>query len=160
MRQLANTPGNGCEQQAFWREKRWACLILVWSLLGCSNKTAVQTLNSTETKLTKIGMAYNSACNRLGRAPDGIEEIKQDFKGGFSDDLLRSPNDGQDFVILWGVDYNSLPPRPSDPFTIGIYEKTGVSGKRYVLRFPLGVVVMTEADFRKASFPPGHQPPP
>ena len=50
------------------------------------------------------------ASHRLERAPKSFEEIKPDLDGPVSDDLLRSPNDGEPFVILWGVDFVRLPP--------------------------------------------------
>jgi hypothetical protein len=138
--------------------KHYPLLLFMLGTFGCSEQKPVHTLNPTEERLTKIGKAYNQACFRLGRPPRNVEEIKPDIDGGFSDDLLRSPNDEQEFVIIWGVDYNRLPPRPNDPFTVGAYEKVGVGGQRYVLRFPLGVQLMTDEAFGRAAFPPGHTP--
>lgn len=73
--------------------------------------------------------------------------------------MLRSANDGEPFVILWGVDCNKLSSERKDPFTVAAYEKRGANGTRYVLRFPLSVVAMTDAEFQRAVFPPGHEPP-
>jgi hypothetical protein len=58
------------------------------------------------------------------------------------------------------VDFDKLPTRPDNPYVVGVYEKKGVDGKRYVLRFPLGVKVMTDEQWKKAVFPPGYPPPP
>ena len=71
---------------------------------------------------------------------------------------MISPRNGEPFVIIWGVDYDALPVGP-DPFTVAAYEKKGVDGKRYVLRFPPRVELMSDAELGKAVFPAGHQPP-
>lgn len=129
------------------------------SLTGCSGKRSEPSFSAAEDRLYTIGKAYIQASSQLNRGPKSYEEIQSFVPGNASQDLLNSPNDGEPFVILWGVDFNKLPPG-KDPFYVGAYEKTGSGGKRVVLRFPIGVVSMTEAEFRAAVFPPGHQPPP
>ena len=104
-------------------------------------------------------MAYINATNHLGHAPKGLAEIQKYFDGGYTDEVVRSPNDGEEFVILWGIDYNKLPPRRDDPFTVAAYEKHSTGGKDYVLRIPTQVVLMTDAELAKAVFPPGYNPP-
>ena len=142
----------------FWT---WIGLLVgVLALEGCSKTGKVEApLNPTEENLQKIGKAHVQSCYRLGRPPKDIEELKPSFEGEFSNDLLRSPNDGEDFVIIWNIDFNKLPPNENDPFTVGAYEKRGTGGKRYVLRFPTSVVRLTDEEFSKAVFPPGHAPP-
>jgi hypothetical protein len=112
-----------------------------------------------EARLLQIGRAYTQACYRLNRAPKNFEEIKPNICGEIPPDLLRSPNDGQDFVIMWGVNYNELPPAGNDPFIIAAYEQTSTSGKRFVLRYPFSVVQLTDAEFQQAVFPPGFERP-
>ena len=92
-------------------------------------------------------------------APNGLTEIRPYLDAGGADDVARSPNDGEEFVILWGVEYNKLVPRREDPFTVAAYEKHGANGKRYVLRVPTQVMLMTDEEFAKAVFPPGYKPP-
>jgi hypothetical protein len=134
--------------------------LLFFTVVGCSSKhTNQQPLSETEERLYTIGKAYIQASAQLNRGPKTISEIKSFLPADAPGDLLRSPNDGEEFVILWGVDFNKLPPVDADPFYIGAYEKTGKSGKRYVLRFPIGVVSMTDEEFKAAKFPPGHKPP-
>jgi hypothetical protein len=139
--------------------KRFIVLLGLLGFIGCSNKGADRQLDATEERLLKVGQAYIKANYRLQRAPKNADEIKANWEGEFSDDVLRSPNDGEPFVILWGVDFATLPPGPKDPFTVGGYEKTGTGGKRYVLRFPIQVVPMTDDELRQAVFPPGHKAP-
>jgi hypothetical protein len=128
-------------------------------MFGCSHKAVDQPQSPTEERLYIFGKAYLQASAQLGRGPKNVAEIKNYLPGNAPSDLLRSPNDGEEFVILWGVDFNKLPPG-QDPFYVGAYEKNGVGGKRYVLRFPIGVVSMTDAELKAAVFPPGRSPPP
>jgi hypothetical protein len=137
---------------------RWIVLIAI-GLTGCKGGRATSR-NPTEERLYKIGKAYNDTCFRLQRPPENLEDIKPDIPGGFSDEVLISPNDGEKFVILWGVDFPTLPPASrQEPFTVAGYESKGVNGTRYVLRFPLSIAKLNDEDFHKAVFPPGHRPP-
>jgi hypothetical protein len=129
------------------------------ALAGCSGGRIDNPLTPTEERLYRIGKAYIQACHRLGRAPREAGEIRPCVEGDVPDDWLRSPGDGAEFVILWGVDYARLPPARDDPLTVGAYEKAGTAGRRHVLRFPLGVALLTDEELRKAVFPPGHKPP-
>jgi hypothetical protein len=128
-------------------------------LLGCSGN-GDRPRNPTEERLLEIGGAYVNAATRLGRAPRNFDDLKPNLENGATADFLRSPNDGEPFVVLWGVDFRKLPPGKDDPFTVAAYEKNGVDGKRYVLRFPPSVAHLTDEDLQRAAFPPGHKPPP
>jgi hypothetical protein len=138
----------------------WLHVVLaaVVGLAGCSRKVD-RPLPAAEQRLLDIGTAYLNAINRLKRPPRGFDDLKPSLQPGATEDYLRSPGDGEPFVIFWGIDYHKLPPGPVDPFTVAAYEKKGVEGKRYVLRFPRSVVQMTDEELRKAVFPSGHSPP-
>jgi len=138
----------------------WVSTLLVFGTApGCSRSSSTApSLSPAEDRLYTIGKAYIQANSKLGRGAKNFAEIKSFLPSDAPDDLLRSPNDGEEFVILWGVDFNKLPPG-ADPYYVGAYEKTGTGGKRYVLRFPIGVASMTDAELRAAVFPPGHSPP-
>jgi hypothetical protein len=127
------------------------------ALVGCS-RNVDRPYAATEDRLVNIGKAYLKAAYE-GKAPSGFEDIKPYLEGDVTEDYLRSPGDGEPFVIIWGVNYHTLPPGKGDPFTVAAYEKKGVNGKRYVLRFPLRVESMTDEQLRKAIFPPGQSPP-
>jgi hypothetical protein len=142
----------------YWKRFPLVVLTSTLGLIGCS-RNADRTLNAGEERLLTISNAYLRAADKLGRAPKGFEEIKPYLDGKDSEEILVSPNDGENFVIIWGVDYHRLPPPKENPFTVGGYEKTGKGGKRYVLRYPRSVVLMTDEELRKAAFPPGHKPP-
>jgi len=133
--------------------------LAIGGMFGCSQKAVDQRQSPTEERLQTLGKAYIQANAQLGRGAKNFAEIKPYLPSNAPDDLLRSADDGEEFVILWGVDFNKLPPS-ADPYFVGAYEKTGAGGKRYVLRFPIGVVSMTDAELKAAAFPPGHKPPP
>jgi hypothetical protein len=135
-------------------------LLVLLTLAGCSGTGADRPLDPTEERLFKIGNAYLAATTRLKRPPKNADELKPSLEGGADADALRSPRDGQPFVIIWGVDFNRLPPGRDDIYTVAAYEQRGADGKRYVLHFPRGVVLLTDEELRKAAFPPGHKPPP
>ncbi len=122
----------------------WPVFLALLMLSGCSHGGDAHPLVPVEERLLKIALAYTNATNHLGHAPRGLAEIRPYFDGGVADDVARSPNDGEEFVVLWGVDYNTLPPRRDDPYTVAAYEKRGVAGKRYVLRIPTQVLLMTD----------------
>jgi len=138
---------------------RWLVIgILIGFPIGCSSKPGDRPLSETEERLYTLGKAYIQASAKLNRGPKDFSEIQTFLPSDSSSDLLRSPSDGQEFVILWGVDFNKLP-AGANPYYIGAYEKTGKDGKRYVLRFPIGVITMTDDELKAANFPPGHKPP-
>ena len=139
--------------------KKWLALALGVLCLGGCGKGGGKTRNPTEERLYKIGKAYRDTCFRLETAPKSFDEIKPSLEGDIPEDLLVSPNDGQAFVIIWGVNVNNLVPSRNNPFTVIGYERIGVDGTRYVLRAPLGIVKMTDEEFEKANFPPGHRAP-
>jgi hypothetical protein len=138
--------------------KHWLILIVgALVLTGCGRR--VSTRNAAEDRLYRIGKAYIQSCYRLERGPENFNEIRPNIEGEVPDDLLVSPSDGENFVILWGIDFSQLPSPAKDPFIVGGYEKKGVGGWRYVLRFPLQTSKMTDEAFRAANFPPGHKAP-
>jgi hypothetical protein len=141
--------------RADWFQK--SGLLVVALALGCSGGPVDHPRDPAQERLARIGRAYLAACKRLDRAPKDISELKPELKDE-PDDVLRSPTDRSEFVITWGVDFRKLQPRPGDPFTVVAYEQTGADGERYVLRIPFSVVLMTNDEFAKASFPPGHRP--
>ena len=139
--------------------KAMAVGLAIGLAIGCSGKPTDKRLSETEDRLYTLGKAYIQASSDLKRGPKEFSEIKSYLPANAPNDLLRSPNDGEDFVILWGVDFNKLPVG-ADPYYVGAYEKNGKNGKRFVLRFPIGVLSMTDAELKSAGFPPGYQPPP
>ncbi|HEY7155179.1 MAG TPA: hypothetical protein VH575_14550 [Gemmataceae bacterium] len=88
---------------------------------------------------------------KIGHPPRSEDELKRCFKEigetGDPDQVLRSPRDGEPYVILYG------PPLDADARDVILaYEKNGAEGKRYVLTQARRVQVMTDGEFAAAKF--------
>src|SRR5262245_17614920 len=125
-----------------------ATLALGLLIAGCSSKPADVGSGEDETEhLARIGRAYDAATKRLNRPPADVEQLKP-FLREFGDPeaALRSPRDGQPYVIVFGA--NIRKPFQMPP-PIYAHEKEGVDGKRFVLTV-MGVIQMTDEEFAKA----------
>jgi hypothetical protein len=136
-------------------------LLCSWAVLaGCSSSsptTVLARLDPTQEKLIKIKLAYSHFLSEKGTPPRSAEDLRPLLASGGDnpDDILRSSRDAQPFVICWGVDINAkLPWAKTVP--VLAYEKEGVGGSRYVLTAVRSIGLMSEQEFREASFPPGH----
>jgi hypothetical protein len=128
-----------------------ACLTV-----GCQSGSTDKTgeVNPSDNNLATIGRMYSAAEQKLGRPPNSADELKPFVPEGTAiGTLLVSPNDNQPYVIVWGTRLNSTP----DQSMVLAYERTGANGYRRVLT-PAGTMMLANADFNKASFPPGHKP--
>jgi hypothetical protein len=127
----------------------------VAGLAGCGPRVVVkETSDHGGDNLFALSRAYTAAQQKLGRPPRGVEDLKAVAKdSGDLDRLLVSPNDGQPYVIAWGVDLNNAP----NPTMVVAHEKVGAGGVRYVMT-PTGVMKLTDQEFARAQFPPGHTP--
>jgi hypothetical protein len=105
--------------------------------------------------LKSISLAYFDATAKLGRPPGNLNDLMPFLKKqGDPAVLLRSPDDGKDYTILWGVDVRAAKP----PYPVLAYEQEGKDGKRFVLE-GRNVARVTNDEFKKAPFPPGHKAP-
>ena len=144
---------------------RRLALLLVASTLGgagcsCSSIVVVdKPLEPAQERLAKIYMAYVRFSTEQKRPPRNAEELKPFLaEMGNADDILRSPRDGQPFVVCWGVNVGASASWAKS-MPVVIYEKQGVDGRRYVLTAPFRKVeVLSDQEFRQASFPPGYSP--
>jgi hypothetical protein len=136
-----------------------AFLFGVLGLAGCGSKPqVVAEVSPSNQNLRAISTAYLQATDTLGRPPNNLEELKPFLKGqGGPEAILTSPDDGEPYTILWGVDYRTVPMYGSTAPVLA-YEKQGKGGKRFVLRMR-DVTQLTNEDFQKATFPPGFQAP-
>ncbi len=125
---------------------------------GSSGDVSVHQVTGSYQNLMAIGRAYFQATNRLDRPPLRTDDLMPELKKqGDPAILLRSPDDGQDYKILWGVDGRKIR-GPASDYPVIAYEQQGKDGKRYVLQFRQ-VAHLTDEEFKKAPFPPGHRPP-
>jgi hypothetical protein len=117
--------------------------------------------NDSYQHLKMIGQAYMRAIADLGHPPASAQEllpyIKYKGEGGPSA-VFRSPNDGQEYKICWGVAKEDMGQPGENGFPVLAYEQQGKDGIHMVLRFRT-VVPMTTEQLQKAPFPPGHQAP-
>jgi hypothetical protein len=150
-----------------------SCLIL--GGIGCGSKAVVK-LPPASTQLWKINGAYIRATmvndsppqskadllpfllNPKGPNADDTETDKAEEKPN-PEDFFKSFGDGEEFVILWGVDcrnYDLSGNQTGSP--VIAYEKYGVDGTRYVLQFRK-VSKATNEELANLPFPPGFKAP-
>jgi hypothetical protein len=146
-----------------WPIRLVCTLIAGLAAIGCGDSPppAAET-SRAEVNLQRIGAAYAAVAAR-GRPPRNAADLARDLQAGPDQtnpsDLLRSPNDNQEYVIVWGVDFRALAmQRGGNVDVVLAYERTGKDGKRLVLKPPALVSLMTDEEFRAAAFPPGHTP--
>jgi hypothetical protein len=137
----------------------WPLALLV-ALAGCGSDTDVVKFSNAEQELTCVAMAYGDAHSKLGRGPKDAEELKPFLKTfGDPDDLLVSPNDGQPYVIVWGVDPSRGGPTDyKQMFPILAYEAAGSKGKRAVTDVRGRPMLIPSEDFSKLTFGGRHRP--
>lgn len=126
--------------------------------LGCNRGGNVERdpPTPTERQLESIGDAYVRATIKLDHPPGSLTELMPWLKEqGNPEEILRSPNDGQNFEIVWGVELRRLKARGSD-IPIIAYERLGKDGTRHVLRGRSEVLRMSESELRSAKFPDGY----
>jgi hypothetical protein len=134
--------------------------LLLAGLTGCGSGAKVLSLTNCEQTLAHVAMAYTEADSRLGHPPKNTEELKPYLKAyGNPDELLVSPNDGQPFVIIWGVDTTRGGPTDyKGMWSILVYEQKGASGKRTIADTRGRPMTIPTEDFAKLTFAGGHKP--
>jgi hypothetical protein len=122
---------------------------------GCSRQAEVtSTVPPAVQHLGAVRDGFFEARRALDRPPRSKDEIvKYVEKFGDPAQMFRSPDDGEDFVVIYGID-----PLAMDAMNcIWAYERHGNGSGRYVLR-GRHVRRITDDEFRKQTFPPGHKP--
>jgi hypothetical protein len=142
-----------------------AGLTLAWSaaalgLAGCSSKPAPPAEDPGLVRLRTVGLAYRIFFFHYNHPPRNEDDLRRTFTElgvqGAEPDLeqqLRSPRDGQPYVIIYGVPLDS-----DERGTVLAYEKTGAAGSRYVFTQSGDMKLLTDADFAKSAFAKGHKP--
>jgi hypothetical protein len=131
---------------------------------GCSgcgkSEPHVVPLSQSEKNLRDIVMAYMDAHEKLGRGPKNADELKPYLKEhGNPDEILVSPNDGEPYVIVWGVDPSRGGPTDyQGMWQIIAYEKKGSGGKRAVTDVRGRPLTVPDEDFPKLKFAGRHNP--
>lgn len=133
--------------------------LLLAILCGCGGNaerpTPPQITDPTHLALEKIGNAYV----RVQGVPKSKADLLPILKSfGKPEDILKSPNDGQEFVIVYGVELRMMKATGNDVPVVA-FEKTGKDGKRFVLRGRDAVSQLSDAELRGATFPQGYKLP-
>lgn len=125
-------------------------------LVGCSSSSNPEVVTSGDSSnLQKIQKAYNAYISRTGKGPERLEDLKPFLEKETNiQQLANSPNDGQPYVIIWGVNHLKNP--SPQPIVIA-YEKTGKGGTRFVFT-SVGILEMSEEEFNNAQFANNHKP--
>jgi hypothetical protein len=134
--------------------------LLLVAVAGCGGQpTVVATpLPEAHARLGAINAAYEAFYDKHGRTPRNEQELRTMLvsQEQDADKVLRSPRDGEPFVICYGADvYGSLD-WAGDALPVFAYERRG-DGGRWVLAPPGFINVLSEEEFRAARFPPGHK---
>lgn len=120
--------------------------------VGCGSSGPKTGGAPSPTNLKAISVAYMKATDKLGRPPAKLQELEPFLKELGSEDFLRSPEDGQEYVIVWRTDPNA------NPALVLAYEKEGKSGRRYVL-WGNKVWYKTDEEIKTLKFAPGYKLP-
>ena len=128
-------------------------LLLTFFLIGCGGeKIEPLTTDPTVIALDKIGSAYI----RGTPPPKTKAELLAIFKlSSFPKELLISPNDGQEFIIVYDVELKGLKVSGAQ-LPVVAFEKSGKDGKRYVLRGMNTIVQLTDEQLKSSVFPAGY----
>jgi hypothetical protein len=107
-------------------------------------------------QMNSIQSCYLQYVMQRKRAPKSPDDLLPLLKqaGLTGPDVFRSSRDGEDFVIFWGVKPNF---QSGDNTVIG-HEASG-SDDQWVVMTSMGVVTMSDAEFKSAKFPTGHSAP-
>jgi hypothetical protein len=134
---------------------------MCWLLLpGCSSKSPEPTEDAGLVRLRTVGLAYRIHFFHFNRPPRSERDLRRTFTElgvqGAEPDLeeqLRSPRDGQPYVVIYGVpldsDYRS---------TVLAYEQNGSGGSRYVFTQSGDIKLLADAEFARADFAKGQRP--
>lgn len=126
---------------------------------GGSPQTVPIQVDPTRQQLERLGTAYLLTTARLNRPPAKLDELLPALKPlGPTEQTLRSLNDGQEFVIVWGVELRQMKAEGNNVPVVA-FEKTGKQGQRYVLRGRDIVLQMGDAELRGSTFPAGYKLP-
>ncbi|MBY0326477.1 MAG: hypothetical protein K2Q30_06125 [Gemmataceae bacterium] len=130
-------------------------ILSIVMLVGCGSgdKPSAITTDPTIIALDKLGGAYI----RGTPPPKTKAELLSIFKScNHPKELLISPSDGQEFIIVYSVELKGLKVTGAQ-LPIVAFEKSGKDGKRYALRGMNTVVQLTEAELKSSVFPEGYK---
>ncbi len=96
------------------------------------------------------------ATEQLNHPPMSLDDYLPSLqRQGVPEEILRSPNDGEEFVTVWNVELRKLKAKGSEKPVVA-FEKRGIGGKRHVLRGRADVVLLTEEELKGSVLPEGY----
>jgi hypothetical protein len=128
---------------------------LAISAFGCGSPGEVKSeVPPTVENLRAVREGYFGAKAALDRPPRSKEELVRFLtKLGDPTPKLHSPDDGAEYVIVYGID-----PLAMDSIAqVWAYERHGKDGMRWFIR-GRSIQRMTNDNFAKLTFPTGHKP--
>ncbi len=131
-------------------------------VLGCGKQTVAVKRSEDGNNLACVAMAYKQVAGQ-GNPPRSINEIMPVLeKMGDPQTLLRSPRDGQPYVIVWGIDFRKVMAgrNKMSPGNMPIiaYEQQGKDGKRMAIDLGMKVKEYTAEEFARLKLPPSSTP--
>ncbi len=132
-----------------------ALFLVAVSMVGCSRQETVTAVTPPVIEnLRAVRDGFFEARRVLDRPPRSKDEIVQYVKKyGDPAQLFRSPDDGEELVVIYGTDPLSL----ESVANIWAYERRGKNGGRHFIRGK-NIQRLGDDEFKKQTFPPGHKP--
>ena len=139
----------------------FALALVCWCAAGCGNSTNTgedaPPPTECQKRLIAIGKAYVGASAKNNKPPANVGELLPFLKeAGKPDELLKSPNDGQNFEIVYGCKILAIKETGSD-VPIVAFERTGKNGERNVLRGNRETLLMSKSELKSGKFPDGYK---
>jgi hypothetical protein len=136
-----------------------ATSVVLLPLSGCGGNPEIPKIPEEQQNILYILRAYCKFNGERQRTPASLDELKPLLKEfGDPEKIVRSPRDGQPYVLVGGLDISRVPSGGVLP--VVAYERIGVDGKRQVIDLRGTIRLLTPEEFGKLKFPPSHKPPP
>lgn len=134
----------------------WALAVALLAVsVGCQAEARKAPVATDTNLLRGVVRCYAVAARDLGRPPQKMDELAAVLAPATDDPMqyLRSLRDGQEFVVVWGLELDNYSPN-----TILAYERTGMDGKRMVVNLNGDVTEVSSEEFEKLKFPENYKP--
>lgn len=154
----ASTRTRGKRQARSYSHRQVNCrymVVVALVLAGCGEGEPKPPPPTDDSMLRGITRIYSIATRDLGRPPQDMDQLKA-VLAPVTDDpskYLRSTRDGEEFVVVWGLDLANSPAN-----TVVAYERKGVDGTRMFVTADGEVREANQEEFGKLKFPKDHTP--
>jgi hypothetical protein len=132
-----------------------AAMLICIGLIGCGQTGRSVPVPSNSDMLRGIIRTYVTAAGNLNRPPQSMDDLKAVVApvDKDTDKYFRSKRDGEEFVVVWGLNLQTI---PSD--NVVAYERKGAGGTRMVLTVGGDIQEVTPEGFSQLKFPKGYTP--